>query len=181
MDIQTTTKEHMDSLKELADTNVKISEAKNLLFKLQEEETDYLIAREKKAMDKINNVLLESKELLEQTHSNYNEVHQFCQTVSGYVDSMTLLYQRFQDMNQVFHSKNEIWEENLKIINQELADQRHEIQRDKKQIEEREKAIAEQKESIKRELELIESRRQALEISYKEEKELWNKLQKTSN
>lgn len=170
----------MNSVKALADTNLKISEAKNLLFKLQEDETEYLINREKKALDKISKVFVESKDLLDKTHQNYEEIHQFCKTVSEYADFLAENHSKFQDMLATFHKRNELWEENVKKINQELADQRHAIKQDTEAITEREKRISEAKENIKKEKELIESRQQALLASYRQEKDLWDKLKKTS-
>lgn len=46
-------KKTMEAVKALSDLTLKISEQQNLLCKLQEEETEYLIEREKKAMERI--------------------------------------------------------------------------------------------------------------------------------
>ncbi len=47
--------EQMNALKVLAETNVKISEAKQALFEMEKMETEYLIAREKKARERREN------------------------------------------------------------------------------------------------------------------------------
>ena len=47
----TISKEEMDALKALSEINMEISKQKELLFKLQEEETQYLIDREKRKHD----------------------------------------------------------------------------------------------------------------------------------
>lgn len=177
MNIEELEQKKMDIMKELASTNIKISDAKNLVLKLQEEETEYLVNREKKALAKVDNVLAESKDLLNRTHENYEEIHQFCQTVSQYADFLKETQDKFQDMLLLFERKNELWEENIKKINQEIADQRHIIKQDTENIEKREKIIIESTERLNKEKGHIESRQQALLLAHKTQKDLWEKIQ----
>lgn len=165
----------MESIRELANVSMKISEAKNLLFKLQEEETDYLVSREKKALEKVNKILEDSRDLLDKTHQNYEEIHKFCQTITEYADFLSETYEKLQGLIQIFNKKNEIWEENAKRQNIELSTQRKLIENDAKTVEERKKRMDEERESIKKEREHLESQQVALAGVYKLEKDLWEK------
>lgn len=55
MDEHIVRKEHMEAVRALSDINLEISKQKELLLKLQEEETQYLIDREKRFMERIKN------------------------------------------------------------------------------------------------------------------------------
>ncbi len=166
----------MQIMSELANTNLKISEAKNVIFKLQEEETEYLIEREKKALGKIQNVLQESRNLIEETHQNYAQVEEFCQTLVGFSDFLNESHDKMSLMLETFKKKNELWDENVKIQYEEIARQRKIVEQDTKAIESREQRIEEARLNLVKEREQIESRQQALLISYKIEKELFDKL-----
>lgn len=174
-------KENMDAIKALSDVNIKVSEAKNLLFKLQEEETEYLVQREEKALSKINKVLVESKDLLDKTHQNYESIHEFCRSVSGYAEFLTETYNKFQKLLEIFKERNEIWDKNAKHQDVEFANLRKLIENDTKAVEEREKRVAEETKSLQVQREQIESRQQALLVSYKVEKDLWDQIQSKKN
>lgn len=178
MEITELEKSKMDSMKELADTNIKISEAKNLLFKLQEDETQYLVVREKKALEKIQKALDDSKELLDKTHKNYEKIHEFCQSVSSYADFLSETHKKFQEMLEVFKSRNQIWDGNAKQHYEELARQRKIVEQDTQAIEQREKQIKEAQEGLEKDRKRIESLQATLLTSYQAEKDLWEKIQR---
>lgn len=178
MELITLEKQKMDILSEIATTNMKISEAKNLLTTLQEKETEYLIIREKKALTKITKVLEESKDLLDKTHQNYEHIHEFCKTLSGYADFLDETHEKFSKMLETFAKRNEIWDENAKRQYEEIARQRKIVEQDAEAVAKRETKIIETKKGLIREREQIESRQQALLIAYKTEKDLWDKLNK---
>lgn len=54
MNEHTVTSEELKALQALAKLNIKISEARETLEKLYETETEYLIERERKAVERIN-------------------------------------------------------------------------------------------------------------------------------
>lgn len=178
MNEQILEKENMNSIKALSDVNIKISDAKNLLFKLQEEETEYLVKREEKALEKINKVLNESKDLLDKTHQNYEEIHQFCQVVSGYADFLEEAHEKFKRLLELFNKRNEVWDENAKQQYAEIARQKKILEQDAEAIGTREIKITEAKKEIIREREHLASQQSSLLTAFKVEKDLWNKLQK---
>lgn len=168
--------ETMKSMEALAQTNIKISEAKNLLTKLQEEETEYLIEREKKALSKIEKAYEESRDLIKQTDDNYEKIKELHNTVAQVCNFITESYEKLGGLRETFNKRSDLWEREyqrqcteLGIIKKDIETQQKRIKKDEEGIEEKRKGIEEQKA-------LIESRQQQLSQAYEKEKELWNKL-----
>ena len=64
----------MEALEKLAATNLLISNAKNALFKLKEDEARYLSEREQKTLDKIQKVFEDSETILNNAKKNEAEL-----------------------------------------------------------------------------------------------------------
>lgn len=173
--------QQMNSMKVLAETAMKISEAKGLLFKLQETETEYLDSREKKAMAKIQKLLVDSQDLLDKTKNNHEEIREYAKTVSSFADFLTETYDKFQGMLQNFNERNELWDQNIKRQTEIIADQRRQVESDEKHVREDEIKLKNYKKELEKEKAQIESRQAALIISYETEKNLWNKLNSPKN
>lgn len=132
----------MNALQALSDTNLKVSEARALLSELEESETKYLAAREKKAMERITVVLRESRELIEETKANYDEVQRFHQTVSSFADFLKEGHTRFKEILTIFSEKEAEWSSDMERQEAELVQmkkilsvERTKIANDKKSIE----------------------------------------------
>lgn len=169
-------KENMDAARTLAKCNMQISEAQNILFKLQETETEYLEGREKKALAKIQQALDDSSELLQQIKQNNAEVHEFCNTVTSYAEFLSEAHAKFQAMLDAFNQRNELWDKNVKLQQKEFADIKRTIKRDQEDVDAQRKDIISKEKRLSEEKMLIESRQKALQDSYKVEKVLWEKL-----
>jgi chromosome segregation ATPase len=178
--METLDKQKFDTLKELSDLNIKISDAKNTLLELEQKETKYLEDREKKTLVKINKILVESSDLLTQTHQNYEKIHQFCSVVSNYADFLEEAHQKFSKMLETFGKRNEQWEDNYRELTAELSRQRKIVEQDEKTLKEREKRIDEATESLKKERTHLESQQETLKVAYEHEQKLWNKIQQTN-
>ena len=73
--IETTiTQQQMESVKVLAETNMQISEAKNLLFAVKKEEQTYILKREREVSERIDALYLTSKQTLDDIKENYEGV-----------------------------------------------------------------------------------------------------------
>lgn len=108
------TKQHMDALKGLADTNLKISEARNALVQLQEQETEYLVSRERKAVARIQRVLEESRTLLEETNRNYEIIEDFGRSVREGTQFLTEANESFQKLLEAKDQHYQDWETDIK-------------------------------------------------------------------
>lgn len=175
---QTITKEQMDMMKILAETNLKISDARNALFGLEEKETQYLVEREEKAVKRIAKALKASQDLVDKTGDNYAKISEFCARLCEYADFLNASQAKFQGLVELFNQRNALWEENMKIQEEDIARQKNLIKQDLKMIENKENGILESEKRLKGEAARIESRQAALEQSYRAEKDLFDKLTK---
>lgn len=126
----TISKEHMDSLKALADTNMKIGEARGTLVKLQEVETGYLVEREAKAVAVIQKVVENSADLLKEVKTNYREVHDLCSVASSFAEFLVEAYGSFSALKTAFDEKSTLWEAQVKEKEAEFAEIRKQIKQD---------------------------------------------------
>jgi len=147
------TKEQMESLQALSDLNIKISEARNELIKLQENETEYLVLREKKAMDRIEKTIQDSQELLQIANKNYGEIQEIARLIHEFTASLIKLSQDYRQLITTFEERNVIWERNigkqqdeLNIMKQNLTALQTFLENDRKGLElERAKLVDDQK------------------------------------
>ena len=107
------TKQHMEALKALADINVKIGVARGVLTKLEETETEYLVSREKKAVDRIQKVLDDSGALVEQINKNYEAVESFAQAVGEGSKILEDACVKFKELTDAFDKRSELWERDI--------------------------------------------------------------------
>jgi hypothetical protein len=165
MNTEILTKEKFESIKNLADLNVAISETKESFQKLEKTETEYLAEREKKAQANIQKLLDESAELLEKTHHNYEEINTFCNVVSSYKDFLDKNYEQFQKMLAQFEERNELWDTRYEGQVKEFSRQEAIIKQDAEQIKKGKKEIEEANRQIEKDRILLEDRRRTLERS----------------
>lgn len=148
MNIQELNKQTMTAMETLANTNVKIGEAKGILQKLQEIETTYLEEREKATVLKIDSILNESEHLLSKIHSNHEEINHFYSTTASFVGFLSEIQDKFLKTITSFNQKADQWEEYVKktqskidLLNRDIKVQQQGIETDKKSIEKGLKAI----------------------------------------
>ncbi len=111
---QIVTKQHMEALKGLADTNLKISEARNLLNALQEQETEYLVSREKKAIVRLQGVLELSHNLVEETNKNYEIINDFSKSIMDGAKFLENANDSFRKLIEEKDKHYENWERDIK-------------------------------------------------------------------
>lgn len=156
-------KENMDSLKAIADANLKVSEARNVLFKLEEEETTYLVGREKKAMERIQKVIDESVLLVQEARENYREIVEIGNATSDLTRSITSLVELFKNATADFEERNLEWEKQIGLQQDEIVEVRNQLKAQRSEIDNDKKSI--QKEQINIENEKIKIKDQWGEIS----------------
>jgi len=169
-------KETMESLKALADINLKVSEAKNLLFKLEEQETEYLIAREKKVMDRIKKVVDDSQEMVNEADKNYGQIKELLENISGFCNLLINTQEQFNTLIETFNQRNELWEKHIGEQQDGIEENRKLIKVHSQIIENDKKSISISKESLENQKRHLESQQASLLASYTVEKELWDKL-----
>lgn len=121
----------MDALKALSDINLKVSEVRNALSELQEAETEYLVAREKKAMQRIAKVLEESEALVDQASENYQEVRDLAHAMSEAAAFFVETEKVFQGLLTDFNERSQEWDATVLQQEEQLANARKTIETDR--------------------------------------------------
>lgn len=163
MDEHELSKEHMDSMKALADTNMKIGEAKGTLLKLQEQETSYLKEREEKVHARIQKILDDSKELLAEAQANYSKIKELHDTVSSFSSFLSSAYDFFIGILKDFREKNDLWDNQASEIEEGFAKIRQEINNDRIRIKNDQEALIQRKKVLDVEKVKIDSDRGELD------------------
>lgn len=97
-------------MKALADTNVKVSEARVALSNIKEEESKYLVEREKKALLVVDKVLADSATILAEARGNYEQVMSLHKTVSEFSDFLKQEYESFKSLIAQFDERSNAWD-----------------------------------------------------------------------
>lgn len=142
-------KEKMNAVRELASVGVKISDAKNALSKLKEEEKTYLDEREKATVAKIQAVLDDSADLLKSAHGNYEQIHGLCQTISAFCDFLIEAQGEFHGLLEAFVEHREGWDKEFERQNAELAEARRGIAVERSFLENAKKDVEKAQEKLK--------------------------------
>lgn len=169
-----TEQQKIASLKEIADTNMKVSAAKNVLFELQRDETVYLEGREKRALERIQRVLDESEAILAKATENHEEVHKLCQSVSSFADFLAGAHDSFKGLLDDFLARSDAWDAKIAAQEKEFARIRKGQEAISTMLDNRERSLEVREAKIAEEKALIESRqaqiRTALETLNKKQK-----------
>jgi|SRR6185369_14092070 len=171
MEQHTISHQEMDSAKALVDINLKVSEATNLLFKLQEQETEYLVLREKKAMDRIQKVVDDSKEMVEEADQNHAQIKALLSGISEFVDKLLKFQENLTDLLRDFDERNVAWEQDIGRQQDEIASTRQRLKAEKVQIENDSKSLESARIKLTNDQRKLDSDRGTLERTIKRLKE----------
>ncbi len=163
MSIETVTHDQMQALQALSATNLKVSEARALLSELEETETVYLEAREKKAMARITALLEKSRDVIRETKENYDEVQRFHQTVSSFADFLKEGHARFQSVLTLYSESEAAWNASMEEQETELAQAKQDLSVDRIKLANEGKSIESSKKELESANRRLESDRGALE------------------
>lgn len=164
MEVQNIEKLKMDTLREVADSNMLVASMKAELVELEKEKGEFFRVRENEVLARIHKLLNHSRILLEETDKNYVHVHQFYEVLTVFAQQVTKAHEDFKKYVASFEEKSIEWnnqvEEQEKVISQLRAD----LQREEK--------------SLDSEREFIKSKKIELEKSQSNLESLWNNLKK---
>ena len=121
MKIEVINKEKMEALQALADTNIKVGEARGTLTKIKSEESEYLKEREEKTLQLVQNILDESEEVLKKAFSNYEEIKKLSSDASDFSQFLIDSYDEFQELKNTFTEYTEAWGANIAGREKSLA------------------------------------------------------------
>lgn len=164
-------KEKFETLKELADMTVQISEARETLTRLKETKTEYLQIRENEAKDKIQKILDDSVDLLRQINTNNDEIHQLYRTVSGYSKFLKQGHEAFKDMLAEFNERSDLWDKKVEEQYKEFGRIENQVKKDKENIENDKEELRKTKEQLEKDKIKIADERQTIKRAVERLKE----------
>ena len=115
-------KQNMEALEKLAATNLLISDARNALFKMKEDEITYIAEREAKTLDHIQALFDASEEIINNTKSNYTELAELLNTVADMAKFVIAAQGNFSQLIADFEERNTLWEANVAEKEKELLE-----------------------------------------------------------
>jgi len=134
MEIKIIDKEKMKVMESLAKTNLEVSAMKATLADLKKDEDDYIAKREKKALSRIEVLLKDSNDTLNDAYKNYNDIHNLSKSSSEFVAFLTEAHDDVKSLVEAFDRKTEAWEENIKGQEDKLKEVRKKILVDQVQL-----------------------------------------------
>lgn len=153
----------MDAMKALADTNIKISEAKVSLMKLKELESSYLSDREHKALLIIEKVITDSEFILKEAKGNYEKVEELYKTVSEFSSFLASSHEGFSKMLEDFEKKNQLWTASLNSREEQVNQFKEQLRVDQIRIKNDRESIQRKEEILRQDRRRIEDERATLE------------------
>ncbi len=171
MDIQEIEKQKMESLNAIVQANLKVSEAKNLLTKLQEEETEYLVSRETKAMERITAVFEGSQQTILDAHENYASISEMTKSISGFVAFLAESVEKLEKLKELYDARTEAWENKVKTDEARLAELQRLVHVDKITLKNDKESLGKKEKTLKEFERKLEDERGVLERTVKRIKE----------
>jgi len=163
MDIQTVDSTKMEALKSLAETNLKVSNAKVTLAEIKNEHNAYIKKREEKVLDQIKAIIDQSQKILDEAYANYEEVHDLSKSVD---QISTFIFEAHSDLlslNKLFDERSSLWEKDVAAVNEIMSAKKKQIlvdqtliKNDQDSIKKTYKAIAVQKRKLQDDRETME-------------------------
>lgn len=124
----------MEALQTLADTNVKIGEARGVLSTLKAEESQFLTEREEKALKKVEDILKESEDVLQEAFSNYEELKSFASDAAAFCKFLMEAFEDFTKLRKLHEEYTKAWEIRTHEVRKELDKVKNQNKAEKAQI-----------------------------------------------
>lgn len=153
----------MDSVKAIAESNLKLSEALSDIRKIKEEKVKFIIDRENEAMIAVQSVLQDSKEMLIEATSNHTDIQLFLGEVTALHEQVKQTSDELDSVLKLFVERNLAVEADVKLIIDDVSLKRNNIDIDKKRIENDMEAIKKKNIQVSEEMRNIMSIKGALE------------------
>lgn len=156
MDITEVDAQKMDSLKQLAETNLKVSESRVNLSKLQEEEETFIVDREKRTVERVNKVLADSKEIIEEANNNYTAVQELTSVAKDFASYLSEAFNSFRGVRDAHKENQDVWEKHVTDTEEKLSETRKILQIDRKILEIDKETLKKTRQELKKEKQKID-------------------------
>lgn len=131
----------MAALKELADTNILVSDAHSALAEIKGLEASYLVEREGKAAAAVDRILEESEVTIQQARENYAAVATLASDVRAVSGRTSDLLAAVKGIMERFREKAALWEKNVEDREKRLVDAKTSFELQKKVLENERKSL----------------------------------------
>jgi hypothetical protein len=171
--------EQMKIMQAIAEANIKISDARTELSTLKAEHDSYLKERENEVMEKLEALLDSSDEIIKKINKNHLKITDITKTVCGFADFIADLGQKTSDTIEEFKLAQERFHVYVVGRERQLGLISEENHLDRKRLDDAEEMINRKKEFLQKQEGVLQGRIEVLKGSYRAEKDLWEKIQKT--
>ncbi|MFA6095412.1 MAG: hypothetical protein WC767_01055 [Candidatus Paceibacterota bacterium] len=168
MSLETIKKEEMESMRVLAETNMKISEAKAALSGIETSKDEFMAAREKEALEVVASTLEKIAEMLKDIGTNYEKLKEIRGLVLNIVDFADTFSKQIVSMKEELSESSEKATEKIRSWRLELEKREEEIKASLLSIESEKSALSEAWEKLRKAQKRLESDQKALAVAYKE-------------
>lgn len=162
-------------VQELVAIQDNITNARNGLTAIQKQTNDYIIAREEEARGRVNKVLEASKDALEETRKNHEELSAYRQELKQFADSISQATILLTDISGSFRKDLDVAEAMMASRYDEMQEILKNARIERVAIEEDRKQLKRESYRIQEETRLLADRRGVLERGFAELKRLQQK------
>lgn len=156
-------KEKMDAVKALADTNMKVSEAKASLALIKADEGKYLAGREKKALELVERVLEESSLLLREARGNYEQVKDLHKGAGAFAEELSAAQRGLSEAVKGLETAGAEFELRAEILRKEVEAARQEVKTDQVRLKNDRESLQRERDALSRESRIVADERQAID------------------
>lgn len=171
MEIQELEKLKMDTLREVADSNLLIAGIKAELSKLEDRRKAFIVERDSEVLDRVHGLLVDSQALLEETKSNYSFVQE-------YYGQLKVFSEFIKKTHENLSKKITEFKNNTVELKNQLTQQENTISDLRKDLKIDQQALGRDKEYLKKKTLELQKDREYLDNQQKEfelkTKDLWN-------
>lgn len=160
--------EKFDTLKELSEMQQTISLGRAELRKIKEETEAYMVLREKDAEERVIKVLQQSRDALDETTKNHDELSAYSTELKAYATELKSFSLDITDLFKDFNTRMKKAEEDLDKYHEMVSQKLEKIKIERVQVTEDRKLLEGERKEVAKETYLMKDRRAALERAWEE-------------
>lgn len=166
-------KDKMDTLKQLAEVNIEISNAKAILQNLKVNIQDFLEKRKLLEEDNIRKVYSESKGIIDEIQKEFSKIHAYYNEIRSYTVFLQELQSNIISQIDVFTENSEEFIQYIQGEFTKISELKKDLENDRIINKNEFDSIQKAKVQLSKDRKHLESQQDTLATSFKEIKKLW--------
>lgn len=166
-------KDKMDTLKQLAEVNIEISNAKAILQNLKSNIQDFLEKRKLLEEDTIRKVYSESKGIIDEIQKEFSKIHAYYNEIRSYTVFLQELQSNIISQIDVFTENSEEFIQYIQGEFTKISELKKDLENDRIINKNEFDSIQKAKVQLSKDRKHLESQQDTLATSFKEIKKLW--------